>query len=217
MTNQVPNTQLSSKVNSDTLDLMYNNFTKIVDWVIRGKASQFPMPEALAQAVAALDTAIHRAAAANDIAAQAIARAEAAERHADALRADVAALLARVEVLESATPAEKPKRTRKPKEEKPAEEAAPATSPITPPAPEAPVMADLGAPAPVPAPSPAPAPQPQAAVQSAGTVQAQVPPQLQTHADEEAISLTAAAIGAGDVNPKSLAQLETEIAAAMGG
>lgn len=203
MTNQVPNTQLSSKVNSDTLDLMYNNFTKIVDWIIKGKASQFPMPGALSQAIEVLDAALHRAAQANDIAAQAIARAEAAERHADALRADVAALLARVEALETAAPTEKPKRTRKLKEEKPAEEA----SPITPPAPEAPVMADLGA----------PAPQQQAAGQSAGTVQAQVPPQLQTHADEEAISLTAAAIGAGDVNPKSLAQLETEIAAAMGG
>ena len=203
MTNQVPNTQLSSKVNSDTLDLMYNNFTKIVDWLIRGKQSQFPMPGALGQAIEVLDAALHRAAAANDIAAQAIARAEAAEKHADALRADVAALLARVEALETAAPAEKPKRTRKPKEEKSAEEA----SPITPPAPETPVMADLGA----------PAPQSYAAGQSAGTVQAQVPPQLQTHADEEAISLTAAAIGAGDVNPKSLAQLETEIAAAMGG
>lgn len=212
MTNQVPNTQLSSKVNSDTLDLMYNNFLKIVDWVVRGKDSQFPMPGALAQAFAALDTAIHRAAAANDIAAQAIARAEAAEKHADALRADVAALLARVEALETAAPAEKPKRTRKPKEEKPAEEAAPAASPITPPAPETPVMADLGAPAPQ-----QQAPQSYAAGQSAGTVQAQVPSQLHTHADEEAISLTAAAIGAGDVNPKSLAQLETEIAAAMGG
>jgi hypothetical protein len=164
MTNQFPNTQLSSKVNSDTLDLMYNNFTKIVDWVIRGKASQFPMPEALAQAFAALDMAIHRAAAANDIAAQAIARAEAAEKHADALRADVAALLARVEALETAAPAEKPKRTRKPKEEKPAEEAAPAASPITPPAPETPVMADLGA----------QAPQHPAAMQSAGAVQAPV-------------------------------------------
>ena len=207
MTNQVPNTQLSSKVNSDTLDLMYNNFLKIVDWVVRGKDSQFPMPGALSQAFAALDTAIHRAAAANDIAAQAIARAEAAEKHADALRADVAALLARVEALETAAPAEKPKRTRKSKEEKPAEEAAPAASPITPPALEMPVMADLGA----------PAPQSYAAGRSAGAVQTQVPPQLQTHADEEAISLTAAAIGAGDVNPKSLAQLETEIAAAMGG
>ena len=207
MQNTIPTTQLSSKVNSDTLDLMYNNFTKIVDWIIRGKQSQFPMPGALGQAVEALDAALHRAAAANDIAAQAIARAEAAEKHADALRADVAALLARVEALETAAPAEKPKRTRKPKEEKSAEEAAPAESPITPPAPETPVMADLGA----------PVPQSYAAGQSAGTVQAQVPPQLQTHADEEAISLTAAAIGAGDVNPKSLAQLETEIAAAMGG
>lgn len=209
MTNQVPNTQLSSKVNSDILDLMYNNFLKIVDWVVRGKDSQFPMPGALSQAVTALDTAIHRAAAANDIAAQAIARAEAAEKHADALRADVAALLSRVEALETAAPTEKPKRTRKPKEEK-SEEAPAAASPITPPAPETPVMADLGA----------PAPQPQAAGQPAGAVQAQVPPQLQTHSDEEAISLTAAAIGAGDVHPKSLEQLETEIAAAtsaMGG
>lgn len=211
MTNPVPTTQLSSKVNTDTLDLMYNNFTKIVDWVIRGKASQFPMPEALSNVIDEMKTAIHRAAAANDIAAQAIARAEAAEKHADALRADVAALLARVEALETAAPAEKPKRTRKPKEEKSAEEAASAAaSPITPPAPETPVMADLGA----------PAPQQQAAVQSAGTVQAQVSPQLQPHSDEEAISLTAAAIGAGDVSPKSLEQLETEIAAAtsaMGG
>jgi len=205
-----PNTQLSPKVTVATLDLMYNNFTKIVDWVIRGKASQFPMPEGLANAIDAMNTAIHRAAAANDIAAQAIARAEAAEKHAEMLRADVAALLARVEALESATPAEKPKRTRKPKEENPAEEAAPEASPITPPAPETPVMADLGA----------PAPQQQVAVQSAGTVQAQVSPQLQPHSDEEAISLTAAAIGAGDVSPKSLEQLETEIAAAtsaMGG
>ena len=58
MTNQVPNTQLSSKVNSDTLDLMYNNFTKIVDWLIRGKQSQFPMPGALGQAIEVLDAAL---------------------------------------------------------------------------------------------------------------------------------------------------------------
>lgn len=201
MQNLDPNTQLSPKVTVATLDLMYNNFTKVVDWVIRGKQSQFPMPEALAKAAAALDAATHRAAVANDIAAQAIARAEAAEKHAETLRADVAALLARVEALEAGATAEKPKRTRKPKEEKPAEE----ESPITPPAPEMTAMADLGAPAPQPQPQPA------------GAVQTQVPPQLHAASDEEAIGLTAAAIGAGDVNPTSLAQLETEIAAAMGG
>ena len=54
MQNIDPNTQLSSKVNSDTLDLMYNNFTKIVDWLIRGKQSQFPMPGALGQAIEVL-------------------------------------------------------------------------------------------------------------------------------------------------------------------
>lgn len=208
MQNLDPSTQLSPKVTVATLDLMYNNFTKIVDWVIRGKDSQFPMPEALAKTAAALDAATHRAAVANDIAAQAIARAEAAEKHAETLRADVAALLARVEALESATPAEKPKRTRKPKEEKPAAEEespiTPSAQPQQPAVPETPVMADLGAPAPQP--------------QPAGTVgQAQVPPQIQNTSDEEAIGLTAAAIGAGDINPTSLAQLETEIAAAMGG
>lgn len=31
------NPQFSSKVNAQTLDLMYNNFTKIVDWVLKGK------------------------------------------------------------------------------------------------------------------------------------------------------------------------------------
>lgn len=39
------NTQLSSQVNSQTLDTMYNNFVKMTDWLINGKKSQFPMPQ----------------------------------------------------------------------------------------------------------------------------------------------------------------------------
>ena len=39
---------LSPKVTSTLLDRMYSNFTKITDWVIKGKESQHPMPKALA-------------------------------------------------------------------------------------------------------------------------------------------------------------------------
>lgn len=37
-------TQISSKVTDQTLDIMFNNFTKMTDWVINGEESQYPMP-----------------------------------------------------------------------------------------------------------------------------------------------------------------------------
>lgn len=36
--------QISSKVTDQTLDIMFNNFTKMTDWVINGEESQYPMP-----------------------------------------------------------------------------------------------------------------------------------------------------------------------------
>ena len=39
---------LSPQVTTTVLDRMYNNFTKITDWVIKGCDSQHPMPKALA-------------------------------------------------------------------------------------------------------------------------------------------------------------------------
>lgn len=41
-------TQLSEKVTTTLLDRMYNNFVKITDWVMKGKESKYPMPKALA-------------------------------------------------------------------------------------------------------------------------------------------------------------------------
>lgn len=43
--NQPTNQQLSSKVNSQTLDVIYNNFVKITDWILKGDKSQYPIPE----------------------------------------------------------------------------------------------------------------------------------------------------------------------------
>ena len=39
---------LSPKVTTTLLDRMYNNFVKITDWVVKGKESKYPMPKALA-------------------------------------------------------------------------------------------------------------------------------------------------------------------------
>ena len=38
---------LSPKVTPTLLDRMYNNFVKITDWVMKGKESKYPMPKAL--------------------------------------------------------------------------------------------------------------------------------------------------------------------------
>ena len=49
MTEQVQQpTQISEKVTTVLLDRMYNNFVKITDWVMKGKESKYPMPKALA-------------------------------------------------------------------------------------------------------------------------------------------------------------------------
>ena len=49
MTEQVQQpTQISEKVTPTLLDRMYNNFVKITDWVVKGKESKYPMPKALA-------------------------------------------------------------------------------------------------------------------------------------------------------------------------
>ena len=41
-------TKISEKVTTALLDRMYNNFVKITDWVMKGKESKYPMPKALA-------------------------------------------------------------------------------------------------------------------------------------------------------------------------
>ena len=49
MTEQVQQPpQISEKVTTTLLDRMYNNFVKITDWVMKGKESKYPMPKALA-------------------------------------------------------------------------------------------------------------------------------------------------------------------------
>lgn len=49
MTEQVQQpTQISEKVTTTLLDRMHNNSIKITDWVMKGKESKYPMPKALA-------------------------------------------------------------------------------------------------------------------------------------------------------------------------
>lgn len=44
---ETTNQQVSPKVTTALLDRMYNNFVKITDWVIKGKESKYPLPKAL--------------------------------------------------------------------------------------------------------------------------------------------------------------------------
>lgn len=48
LNNQQTDQVISSKVTTSRLDKMYNNFVRITDWVINGKASKYSMPKALA-------------------------------------------------------------------------------------------------------------------------------------------------------------------------
>lgn len=179
-------TQITEKVSAEKLDLMYANFAKLVSWLQQGSKSPYPMPQTLTVARQMLIDTDKRAKGNHDE----IATLKAQVQAQTAEIANLAALLQEVnKVLTelAASQQEKPKRTRKAKEPEAADE-----QPAQPAQPEPqPEMGDLGD---------FTAPQPDAA----GNLQSEVQ-------NEEQINLLAADIDAGDVNPTSLAALETEI------
>lgn len=174
-------TQITEKVSAEKLDLMYANFAKLVSWLQQGSKSPYPMPQTLTVARQMLIDTDKRAKQNHDEIATLKAQVQ-------AQTAEIANLTALLQELNKtltelvSSQQEKPKRTRKAKTEEPEALAE---------QPAQPEMGDLGD---------LSAPQPDAA----GNLQ----PEVQ---DEEQINLLAADIDAGDVNPTSLAALETEI------
>lgn len=179
-------TQITEKVSAEKLDLMYANFAKLVSWLQQGSKSPYPMPQTLTVARQML-LATDKLAKQNH---DEIATLKAQVQAQTAEIANLTALLQEVNKALTelaASQQEKPKRTRKAKEPEAADE-----QPAQPAQPEPqPEMGDLGD---------FTAPQPDAA----GNLQSEVQ-------NEEQINLLAADIDAGDVNPTSLASLETEI------
>ena len=182
-------TQITEKVSAEKLDLMYANFAKLVSWLQQGSKSPYPMPQTLTVARQMLIDTDKRAKHNHDEIATLKAQVQ-------AQTAEIANLTALLQELNktltelAASQQEKPKRTRKAKEpeaadEQPAQLAQPAQPE---PQPEMGDLGDLSAPQPDPA--------------------GNIPPAAQNEAE---INLLAADIDAGDVNPTSLAALETEI------
>lgn len=188
-------TQITEKVSAEKLDLMYANFAKLVSWLQQGSKSPYPMPQTLTVARQML-LATDKLAKENH---DEIATLKAQVQAQTAEIANLAALLQELNKTLAelaASQQEKPKRTRKAKEPEAADEqpaqpvqpAQPAQSVQPEPQPEMGDLGDLGAPQP----------------DSAGNIS----PAVQNEAE---INLLAADIDAGDVNPTSLAALETEI------
>lgn len=180
-------TQITEKVSAEKLDLMYANFAKLVSWLQQGSKSPYPMPQTLTVARQMLIETDKRAKQNHDeiVTLKAQVQAQTAEI------ANLAALLQELTKTLTelaASQQEKPKRTRKAKEPEVTDEQP--AQPESQPQPQ-PEMGDLGD---------LTAPQPD----TVGNLQ----PEVQ---DEEQINLLAADIDAGDVNPTSLAALETEI------
>ena len=178
-------TQITEKVSAEKLDLMYANFAKLVSWLQQGSKSPYPMPQTLTVARQMLIETDKRAKQNHDeiVTLKAQVQAQTAEI------ANLAALLQELTKTLTelaASQQEKPKRTRKAKEPEVTDE-----QPAQPESQPQPEMGDLGD---------LTAPQPD----TVGNLQ----PEVQ---DEEQINLLAADIDAGDVNPTSLAALETEI------
>lgn len=174
-------TQITEKVSAEKLDLMYANFAKLVSWLQQGSKSPYPMPQTLTVARQMLIDTDKRAKQNHDEIASLKAQVQ-------AQTAEIANLTALLQELTktlaelAASQQEKPKRTRKAKTEEPEALAE---------QPAQPEMGDLGD---LSAPQPDPA--------------GNIPQAAQ---DEAEINLLAADIDAGDVNPTSLAALETEI------
>lgn len=210
-------TQISSKVTDQTLDIMFNNFTKMTDWVINGEESQYPMPapyKALfegARLVKAQQTLIAEQsqviAGLQETVIKFNAKAETADKAISNLNEAVQSLLTAVkeqadtiaklnEQLEKVQ-AEPTPRKRKTKAEKtePVSETTSVTTPEPVATPE-PVMvlADLDSVVSTPAPS----------------VATSVSPM------EQAIQVTAQQVNAGELDPTSYQALDSEIASLLG-
>lgn len=201
-------TQLSSKVNSTTLDTMYNNFVKMTDWLIKGKASQHPMPapyQALfdsAELVQAQQQTIQEQ---NNVIgglqqrlAQADGRIAALETTLQAVNHTLTQLVEIANAQAQATPV--PQTVAEP-QPTPQPVAQPVQQPVPQAEPEL-VLADLGA-------VTAEAPQQQ--------VQPVPQPTQAVSPNEQAIQVSATAVGAGNIDPASYAALDAEIDSLLNG
>lgn len=184
-------TQLSEKVTPQRLDTMYGNFVKITDWLIKGKQSQHAMPAPFA---ALFDTVELVQAQQTVIAEQ--------NNVIGGLQQRLAQQGGRIAALETTLQAVNHTLTQLVEiANAQAQQQVPVQQPVQ--AQQAPAteeLADLGA---VTQPAQQPAQQP-------------APVQQAVSPNEQAIQVSAAAVGAGNIDPASYAALDAEIDALLG-
>ena len=202
-------TQLSEKVTPQRLDTMYNNFVKMTDWLLKGKQSQHPMPapyEALFNAAELVQGQQATITEQNNLIGGLQQRLAQQDGRIAALETTLQSVNATlVQLVELANA-----------------QAQQASQPVAPqPAPVAQVQAQ-----PAPAPTPAPVAVTEeladlgVVTQAAPAQQATPAPVAQQPAavspNEQAIQVSAAAVGAGNIDPASYAALDAEIGALLG-
>lgn len=219
-------TQLSEKVTPQRLDTMYGNFVKITDWLIKGKQSQHAMPAPFAALFDTVElvqaqqaTIVEQGNVIGGLQqrlAQQDGRIAALENTLQAVNQTLTQL---VEIANAQTQQQVPQGNFAPQTMNPvvAQPAPVQQAPVQQPAPvqQEPVteeLADLGAvtqPAPV-----QPAPVQQAVSPTNQGLQAE--PVRPASPNEQAIQVSAAAVGAGNIDPASYAALDAEIGALLG-
>ena len=205
MTEQVQQpTQISEKVTTTLLDRMYNNFVKITDWVMKGKESKYPMPKALAWLFDTTESNANEVAELKSLVGtlqQNLVQKEQRITQLDTALQGVNAVLKQVMDAVNAQ-----------HQQAPATFAPQTQNPVVP----EPVVAT---PAPQPAPAPAPVVEELVDLDDVASEQvapAPVAPQPAVSPNEQSIQLSAAAVGAGNIDPASYQALDAEISALLG-
>ena len=203
---------LSPKVTPTLLDRMYNNFVKITDWVMKGKESKYPMPKALKYLFDTTESNANEVFELKSLVTtlqQNLVQKEQRITALDGALQNVNATLKQLVDLANAQ-----------------HQQAPATfAPET----QNPVLSEPVAPAPQPTPAPAPvvddlvaSTEPPSggtsAVPKTGeqSQNASLTPPVQVSPSEQAIQVSAEAVGAGNIDPASYQALDAEIGALLG-
>ena len=209
MTEQVQQpTQISEKVTTTLLDRMYNNFVKITDWVMKGKESKYPMPKALAWLFDTTESNQSEVAELKSLVGtlqQNLVQKEQRIAQLDTALQGVNTVLKQVVDAVNAQ-----------HQQAPATFAPQTQNPVA----SEPVVA-------TPAPQPAPAPAPVEVVEELVDLDdvtgeqvvaqtAPVAPQPTVSPNEQAIQVSAEAVGAGNIDPASYQALDAEIGALLG-
>lgn len=201
-------TQLSEKVTPPLLDRMYNNFVKITDWVVKGKESKYPMPKALAWLFDTTETNANEVAELKQLVTtlqQNLVQKEQRITALDGALQNVNTTLANfVNVVNSQAVTGVAPQTQNPVAPAPTPQPAPAPVEVTE------ELVDLDDVASTEPPN-------ASAVPNTGeqSQNASLTPSAQVSPNEQAIQVSAAAVGAGNIDPASYQALDAEIGALL--